>query len=94
MNLTLRDGLPVRRPGVWLRQAGTENAVYDPLTGRLHILNDTALAIWHLCDGETSTEEMVSAICDLFNTERDVVVHDVNRILDKFESAGLLSWGE
>lgn len=57
------------------------------------MLNDTALAIWHLCDGETSTEEMVTAICELFNTERDVVVHDVNRILEKFESAGLLFWG-
>jgi PqqD family protein of HPr-rel-A system len=92
MTVSVGHGKPMRRPGVWLRQAGEENAVYDPLSETLHLLNDTALAIWQLCDGETSPEEMVRAICELFGTPEDVVRKDVNRILLEFEAAGIVYW--
>jgi hypothetical protein len=94
LSLSVREGKPVRRPGVWLRQAGEENAVYDPLTESVHLLNDTALAIWELCDGETLPGEMVKAICQLFGTPAEVVVEDVNRILIEFEQAGIVFWEE
>jgi PqqD family protein of HPr-rel-A system len=81
---------PARRPDVWLRQADTENVVFDPSTGAVHILNATALAIWELCDGETLTEEMVEAICGLSGLPRDVVEEDVERILGEFKQAGIL----
>ena len=50
---------------MWLRQADDENVVYDPETSAVHLLNVTATAIWVLCDGETTPEEMVDAICEL-----------------------------
>ena len=83
---------PARRPDVWLRQAGNENALVDPQNGSLHLLNETALAIWELCDGTTSTAEMVEAIVTLFNMHVDVVEEDVKRILGEFEHAGLVEW--
>jgi PqqD family protein of HPr-rel-A system len=92
MTLSVRQGKPIRRPGVWLRQAGDENAVYDPLNESLHLLNDTALAIWELCDGQTQPDEMVKAICELFGTPVEVVTEDVNRILLDFERAGIVFW--
>ena len=94
MNVALRQGKPLRRPGVWFRQAGDENAVYDPLTESLHLLNDTALAIWELCDGETKPAEMVKAICDLFETFPEDVTQDVHQILLEFENAGIIFWEE
>jgi PqqD family protein of HPr-rel-A system len=81
---------PLRRPDVWLRQAEGENVVYDPKTGAVHLLNATALAIWELCDGETTVEEMVSAICGLSGLPRDVVDEDVGRILEEFGQARIL----
>jgi PqqD family protein of HPr-rel-A system len=92
VTVSVGQGKPVRRPGVWLRQAGDENAVYDPLSEALHLLNDTALAIWQLCDGETTPDEMVRAVCQLFGTPTDVVRRDVNRILLEFEAAGIVFW--
>ena len=92
MNVTVRSGRPQRRDGVWLRQAGSENAVVDPKNDSVHLLNETALAIWHLCDGETQPEEMVAAICEISAMHPDVVTEDVTRILSEFDRAGILEW--
>jgi hypothetical protein len=81
---------PSRRKDVWLRQAAGENVVLDPATGAVHILNDTALAIWQLCDGETQISEMVEAICGLSRLPRDVVEEDVAGILAEFDHAGII----
>ncbi len=94
MTLSVRQGRPTRRSDIWLRQAGQENAVYSPATGDVYLMNETALAIWHLCDGGTTTEEMVGAICEVSRMHPEVVVEDVNRILSDFEQAGLIEWQE
>jgi Coenzyme PQQ synthesis protein D (PqqD) len=92
MNTSVMNRRPLRRSDVWVRQVNQENAIYDPQGGTVHLLNETALAIWQLCDGETSVEEMVGAICDLTGMHRDVVIEDVDRVLTEFGSAGLVTW--
>lgn len=92
MNTGVLNKRPLRSPGVWLRQARGENVIYDPTTGSVHLLNETAQAIWDLCDGDTTVAEMVDAICTLTAMHRDVVVEDVDRILTQFGAAGLLTW--
>lgn len=77
---------------MWLRQTEGEIAVYDREGGRVHLMNDSALAIWDLCDGETTAEEMVAAICELFRMHPDVVTEDVTRTLQEFDQAGLVTW--
>jgi hypothetical protein len=94
MSVLIRSGKPTRKPDVWLRQTETENAVYDPTTGAVHLLNTTAMAIWALCDGETDPDEMVDAICELSRLPREVVIEDVRRILLQFEEADILTWKE
>ena len=92
MNTAVLAKRPLRNPEVWLRQAKAENAIYDPSTGSVHLLNETARAIWDLCDGETTVEEMVTAIVELCGMHRDIVIEDVDRILTEFGAAGLLTW--
>jgi Coenzyme PQQ synthesis protein D (PqqD) len=94
MSILVRNGNPIRKPGVWLRQADNENVVYDPETSAVHILNATATAIWVLCDGETTTDEMAEAICELSGLPSEVVVEDLRRILLQFEEAVILTWKE
>ena len=94
MNLSVRQGRPMRRKDVWLRQSKKENAVYNPATSEVYLLNDTALAIWHLCDGETRPEEMMNAICDLTGLPPEVVAEDLERILLEFDTAELIEWLE
>lgn len=85
-------GNPVRRPEVWLRSAGDENALYDPDSASVHLLNETALAIWDLCDGDTKPAEMIDAICELCGAHPDVVSEDVERILMELNAAHLIHW--
>jgi hypothetical protein len=86
------EGKPHRKDGVWLRQVGAENAVYDPTHDSVHLMNDTALAIWDLCDGATRPDEMVGAICQVTQLPVDVVSEDVERILTEFDTAHLVIW--
>lgn len=83
---------PVRKKDVWVRRAGTENALFDPETQAVHLLNATALAIWNLCDGETEPAEMIMAICELSRLHEDVVTEDVARALADLERARLITW--
>jgi coenzyme PQQ synthesis protein D (PqqD) len=94
VSVLIRKGYPARKPQVWLRQSGQENAVFDPETSALHLLNATATAIWVLCDGETTPDEMVEAICELSGLPGEVVTEDVRRILLQFEEADILMWRE
>ncbi len=83
---------PARRSDIWLHQTPSENALFDPSTGALHLLNDTALAIWELCDGETTPAEMIAAICEFCGMHRDIVTEDVERVLSDFYELGLVLW--
>ena len=59
-------GFPKRRDEVVVKlKRGTRTAV-GPDPSQRHALNDTAFALWELCDGETAPAEMVAAICTLF----------------------------
>jgi hypothetical protein len=88
----VRQRRPLRREGVWLRATSDENAVYDPVTKGLHLLNETARAIWELCDGATTPDEMVRAICEVSGLPVEVVTEDVQRTLAEFEGLGILRW--
>ena len=92
MNLSVRQGRPVRRKDVWLRNTKDEIAVYNPGTGDVYLLNETALAIWDLCDGQTKPDEMMTAICDVTGLPPEVVAEDVERILLEFDTAELIEW--
>jgi PqqD family protein of HPr-rel-A system len=90
----LRQGRPLRKGDVWFRWGGSQRALYDARSGRVHLMNDAAKAVWELCDGETSPEEMVQAICELSGMHPDVIAEDVERILTDFDRAELITWLE
>lgn len=92
--IQLEQSYPTRKPGVWLRQSDDEIIVYDPEHETVHLMNATAMAIWVLCDGETTPDEMIGAICQLSGLPREVVLEDVRRILARFTEADILSWRE
>lgn len=60
--------------------------------GHEYVLNATALALWELCDGDTSAEEMAEGVCELFAIPRHQAVADVRRTLAEFERVGLIDW--
>jgi hypothetical protein len=93
-DLPLRDGsaAPQQRPGTWLRQSNDENVIVDTANSSLHVLNDSALALWELCTGENTVDEMIAAVCELCGEPADIVRRDVTTTLARFDAAGLLRW--
>ena len=85
---------PIRRSGVKLSHTG-DLCTLDAADGeRLWVLNESALALWELCDGETSLDEMVDAICCLCNISAERAITDVDEMLGAFTEAGLLRWSD
>ena len=81
---------PKRAGEVWVRRESEKVAVYVPEAGQLHALNASALAIWELCDGTTTVDEMVRAIVELTDAEPSEAERDVVRTLNELADRGLV----
>lgn len=84
---------PKRKGEAWVQREGDRTAVFNSETGLLHLLNPSALAIWELCDGETTADEMAEAIAEITGLEEEVTVGDVEKALTSLEEAGLIDRG-
>lgn len=58
----------------------------------VHLLNETAFALWQLCDGRTSPEEMAAGVSQLFGRSGAAALDDVDRTLAELAQRGLIAW--
>ena len=84
------ESRPTRQDGLSLRESGDESVLLDREHDRMYVMNDTALALWQLCDGETTVEEMLTAAVGLFDADRAQLQHDVMDALVAMEHRGLI----
>lgn len=84
--------LPRRRPDIDLRRGEDEATVVDEEGRQLGVLDTTATALWELCDGRTTIDEIVTAVCTVWAVEPAVARQDVEAALLKMEGAGLITW--
>jgi hypothetical protein len=64
--------------------------LYDTRVGVVHLLNDTAAAVWTLCDGTRTTDRMVAELLASFEVAREVLSADVRSTLKGFRARRLL----
>lgn len=85
---------PSGREDLVFRRVGEEWLLFDPRTREMHVLNLSAALVWSHCTGEHAVGEIVASTRDAFRGagagEGAEVDREVRRILDRFESAGLL----
>lgn len=84
--------VPVRRSKLEARHDGEQVWLHEPGRAHAHKLNTTAFALWELCDGTTTPDEMVEAICILFGLSRATAERDVELGLADLTRAGLVEW--
>lgn len=82
---------PLKRGEIWVRRGGDETAVYDPESGRLCTLNASALALWELCDGDTTAAEMSEAVSELTAVGSDAASRQVIGTLEALYEQDLIS---
>jgi pyrroloquinoline quinone biosynthesis protein D len=73
-----------------VRRDREDTAVFNPDTKTLHELNASALAIWELCDGATTGEEMAAAVAELTGLDSTAAAADIGSALDELERQGLI----
>lgn len=83
---------PRRRSGIRVELAGERLTLRDPGREEVFVVNDTALAIWEQCDGETTPDEIVRGIAALFDAAADVIAEGVDTILVELTRASLIDW--
>ena len=81
--------LPRRRTDVQLLDETDHSVLIDPDAKR-YVLNPTARAIWEMCDGTTTVDELADAICEVFDVDRQQATSDVAATVEQLTHAGLL----
>lgn len=83
-------GRPRRAEGVEAHESAGTTLLRDAEGTPLCSLNETALALWQLCDGETSVGEMVDAVCEACAIPAAVAAADIRETLVALERAGVV----
>ncbi len=88
--------MPRRKPGfIWRKMEGTA-VLFNPDSNETYMLNQTAAAIWELCDGKHSVEDIVNAITEGFKSggDRTKILQDIIEFLAEGERDGYILTGK
>lgn len=68
-----------------------ESLVLTPLGERAIVLNPVATAVWHLCDGARTLEQLAQFVAEHFgNVSAAQVCADTTPLIDELITAGVL----
>jgi hypothetical protein len=82
---------PNRAPGIEERTAGSDLVLYDSTGGRLHVLNLTAAAVWRLCDGSKTVDDILEQVGVKFAfNDGDQPRSDIKGLLGNLREQGLI----
>lgn len=84
-----------RNPDIVFRSIAAE-AILVPIRRNLadmesiYTLNETALAVWNMLDGEHTIEQIVSALCECFEVSKDAARKDTEDFINALQAAGCI----
>ncbi len=82
---------PRRRDDLICSSAGRESLLYDRQADAIHVLNPTAFAVWELCDGEHTADQIADYLSTHFaNATRADVGSEVRAALAVLEEKALI----
>ncbi len=87
------SSLPVRRQGAAAVELDDNVALYDEVGQLLILLNPSAAAVWELCDGRTTLDEMVRELADALGAngaDAATMSEDVRLTVRKLADLGLV----
>lgn len=64
--------------------------VFNPETGKVYLLNETAHIILNLCDGSNNQSDIASFMAKHFQVDLDLATKDVNEFLEEFRKVQLV----
>lgn len=82
---------PRQLPGVVTSEVLDELVAYSPATSQAVSLNASARAIWELCDGTRTVDDICDELSEAAGMPADALRADVTTTVDRFNELGLLS---
>jgi PqqD family protein of HPr-rel-A system len=89
--LTQPFPVPARRGEVQEHELDGEAVLFDPASGRAFHLNETALAVWRQCDGQSTAADIAAQLSRLYDVRLDVAEDHVEQLLVSFGESQLLA---
>lgn len=83
--------LPIANPELVFRTDGEEGLLFDPETGQIIYLNETAAFIYDLLDGMHSREQIVGLLMQRYDIlARETAESDLDALLQEMHEATLI----
>ena len=86
----LTDPRPIRRTDVTVHELDGEALVFDATSCDTHRLNDTALFIWHRCDGRQDARRVAEQLAGAYDISPDSAFEHVERMFGEFQARRLV----
>ena len=81
---------PMVRSEITVQVIGEEVMLYDSVGEKIHVLNHSAYAIWKLCNGENTLEDMRKTLSAQYPDASSEVADDIQASIDVFRQKMLL----
>jgi hypothetical protein len=89
-----QNARPKRRRGVVLCTISDEAVLLPPAADHAFFLNPSALAIWELCDGTRSVQDMLRELQGRYDASESDLLLDLRTTLEQLNQGGLIDLGE
>jgi hypothetical protein len=80
--------IPRPLPDYQLQELDHEIVLYHPSQTRILYLNQSASLVWSLCDGQRTTDEIISLLSEAYPEAADEIATDVQATLTLFLDNG------
>jgi hypothetical protein len=85
-----RQARPLARNDITVQVIGDEVMLYDSGNEKIHVLNHSAYAIWQLCNGANSLEDMGKQLTVQYDDSSLDLIDDIQATINEFIKKGLL----
>jgi hypothetical protein len=86
--------IPTHQDGVHFEEMAGESLLFNEATKKTIYLNQAASAIWKLCDGIRSVDELVQLLERAYSDPAHDFAADVHAALASLFAEGVLKWRE
>ena len=83
---------PRRKPDYRLEVIDNELLLFHPAQRKIMYCNETAALIWQLCDGQSTSQEIVALLAAAYPEAADTIADDVQATLQQFAQHGAVEF--
>ena len=88
----MSEKIPMKKSELWKRLSDDEGVVVDTVRAVEHTLNDTALRIFELCDGESTISDIAQKMTEEYEVDFEKARQDVTKCLAKLGELNVVTY--